>query len=239
MIAFGGGGPLHATDVARILGIRRVIAPVMSGVFSAAGMLSADVEHNFVTPILKLLKASDPAWLRDKASTLIDEGRAVLASEGYRNSDVDLRLAADFRYLGQSSELTIPLRMEDMDDAALPLLVGRFQKQYRATYGYSTDEPVEIANLRLTAVGLGHENRLSFEGSSIDGAAVEGMTGTREVSFERNAGSIAVPLLARRDVDTLRRAGPAVIESYDTTIVVPPDAAFAADGIGNIIIDLQ
>ena len=91
MIAFGGGGPLHATDVARILGIRRVIAPVMSGVFSAAGMLSADVEHNFVAPVLKRLDAAEPAWLRDKAATLMDEGRAVLASEGYRSGAVDLQ----------------------------------------------------------------------------------------------------------------------------------------------------
>jgi N-methylhydantoinase A len=239
MIAFGGGGPLHATDVARILGIRRVIAPVMSGVFSAAGMLSADVEHNFVAPVLKRLDAAEPAWLRDKAATLMDEGRAVLASEGYRSGAVDLRLAADLRYIGQSSELTVHLRAEDLADGALPLLAGRFHEQYRSTYGYSTDEPVEIANLRLTAIGLGHGNRLRFEGSRIDSAAVEGMTGTRKVSFERNTGAIDVPLLARRDVDGAQRSGPAVIESYDTTIVVPPDATFAADAIGNIVIDLQ
>ncbi len=64
------------------------------------------------------------------------------------------------------------------------------------------------------------------------------MTGTRQVSFERGTVPTAVPLLARREVAGVPRSGPAIIESYDTTVVVPPDATFFADAIGNIIIDL-
>src|SRR5690606_39370462 len=61
MIAFGGGGPLHAVDVAKLLGVKRVIAPVMAGVFCSAGMLSADAEHNFVKAVLKPLNSCDKA----------------------------------------------------------------------------------------------------------------------------------------------------------------------------------
>jgi len=106
MIAFGGGGPLHAVDVARLLGVKRVIAPVMAGVFSSAGMLSADAEHNFVKAVLKPLDSCDGAAVEGLVQELREQGLSVLGSEGYGKQSVDLSVNADLRYLGQSSELT-------------------------------------------------------------------------------------------------------------------------------------
>jgi N-methylhydantoinase A len=237
LIAFGGGGPLHATDVAAILGIRRVIAPVMSGVFSAAGMLSADVEHNFVRAVMRRLADCTPAGLRAVGAELEAEGRAVLRAEGYEGAAVTCRLAADLRYHGQSSALTIALPEGDAG-SLIAGLTERFHREYRATYGYNTAEPVEVASLRATVLGLSGK-RLSFEGARIDSLANDGESGTRRVSFERGGGFVDVPLLARSAVDTTERTGPAIIESYDTTIFVPRNGRFRADAIGNIIIDLD
>lgn len=237
MIAFGGGGPLHACDVARILSIRRVIAPVMSGVFSAAGMLAADVEHNFVKVVLRRLDDCSAESLRLRAAELEREGRAVLSSEGYESDRVRMRFAADLRYVGQSSELTIPFEADAIDEGFFSELKERFQQEYLSTYGYSTAEPVELANLRLAAIGIS-DRRLRFDDVRIDAVANEGASGTRSVSFERGRGFSDVPLFSRGSIDATRREGPAIIESYDTTIVVPPDAAFFADPIGNIIIEL-
>jgi N-methylhydantoinase A len=238
MIAFGGGGPLHACDVARILGIRRVFAPVMSGVFSAAGMLTADVEHNFVRVVLRRLESCSLDWLHASLAGLREQGAAVLRSEGYEGARADARFAADLRYLGQSSELTIPFDATAMGADFFDRIAERFQAEYLKTYGYNTGEPVEFANLRLTAIGVS-EKRLRFDGARIDGTANEGATGSRPVSFDRGQGFVETPLLARADVDTTVRLGPAIIESYDTTIVVPPGARFSGDAIGNIMIDLS
>ncbi len=233
MIAFGGGGPLHAVDVARILGIRRVIAPVMSGVFSAAGMLTADVEHNFVRSGVRRLADVDAVWLAQTLDDLAAEGRSVLAEEGYGEQASLMRFAVDLRYVGQSSELTLSLEEAGDVDG----LVERFYEEYRATYGYATDEAVELSALRLTAVG--RTPRLEFRAARVDSAATRGLTGRRMVHFERGKPGVATRLVARGDVGTEEASGPAIIESYDTTIVVPPGAVFHADEIGNIVIDIQ
>jgi N-methylhydantoinase A len=237
IIAFGGGGPLHAVDVARILGVRKVIAPVMSGVFSAAGMLTADVEHNFVRSALKKLAEITPAWVSQRAEALAREGREALAKEGYSGANAELRFAADLRYLGQSSDLTIPFDAADISDDLFLELAERFHAEYRSTYGYATDEAVELAALRLTAVGRS-DQRLSFSGSNVDAVATRGTHGVRQVSFERGAGLVDTPLIARDEVTERPAVGPVVIESYDTTIVVPPGCRYHADAIGNIIIEI-
>lgn len=238
LIAFGGGGPLHAADVARLLGIRRVVAPVLSGVFSAAGMLTADVEHSLLRPVFRRLSDCSVGWLRDEVTALAARGRAVLVAEGYRDEAVELRFGADLRYVGQSSELTIPLNSGALTGDALARLAAGFEEQYRATYGYTTGEALEFANLRLTAVGLS-PHRLRFQEAKVDRAAVAGTTGTRAVAFSREAAPVDVRLLARGDVERRAHPGPAIIESYDTTIVVPPDATFHADEIGNIVLELE
>jgi len=237
IIAFGGGGPLHAVDVARILGVKRVIAPILSGVFSAAGMLTADVEHNFVRAAQHKLSAIDVEWLSAKLDELEAEGRAMLAEEGYADDGIELKFAADLRYVGQSSELTIPLDPTQSLADNLAGLTERFYREYQATYGYSTDEPAELAALRLTAIGKA--DRLAFRNAMVDAAAMRGVSGTRMVHFERGQPAVATKLLSRGDVPEEAQAGPAIIESYDTTIVVPAGATFRADVIGNVIIDID
>lgn len=237
IIAFGGGGPLHAVDVARILGVKRVIAPVMSGVFSAAGMLTADVEHNFVRSALKRLGDVQPEWIAGRIAELAAEGRDMLSQEGYVDADVELRFAVDLRYVGQSSELTIPFDAAQATAAGLAAMGEQFYGEYLATYGYATDEPVEIAALRLTAVG--RASRLDFRSSAVDSAATQGLSGSRMVSFERGKPAVPTRLLARGDVSAEPQSGPAIIESYDTTIVIPPGTIFHADEIGNVVIDID
>ena len=98
LMAFGGGGPLHAVDLAQALGIRRVIISPMSGVFSAAGMLAADVEHSLVRALLRPLDALSKATLQAAAEALQAEGWRELEDEGYHRDAVVLRFAADMRY---------------------------------------------------------------------------------------------------------------------------------------------
>jgi N-methylhydantoinase A len=238
MIAFGGGGPLHAVSVARLLGIRRVIAPIMAGVFCSAGMLSADAEHNFVKAVLRPLADSAPQVLDGVARELGERGYAVLASEGYGREDAGIVLSADLRYLGQSSELTVPLASPGLDADAIGQLARDFHALYHQTFGYSSDEPLELVNLRVSARGRSR-HRLDFGACRVDGAALQAQEGTRAVSFEAGEPPMATRVLARASVGRVPLPGPLVIESYDTTIVVPPRCSVRADAVGNIIIDLE
>ncbi len=238
MIAFGGGGPLHAVSVARLLGIRRVIAPIMAGVFCSAGMLSADAEHNFVKAVLKPLAACTPAELGSIAAALGDKGYSVLASEGYQPEDATIVLAADLRYVGQSSELTVPLASSRFSAEVVEQLVRDFQAMYQQTFGYSSDEPLELVNVRVSARGRS-KHRLDFATCQVDGTALQGEAVARLVSFAANEAPIVTRVVPRAQLSQSPEQGPLVIESYDTTIVVPPHCSARADAVGNIIIDLQ
>jgi Hydantoinase/oxoprolinase len=174
--AFGGGGPLHAVDVGRLLGIRRVLVSPVSGVFSAAGMLAAEAVHEFVRPLLIPLAGVAPDSVREAMTTMAVEGRAALAGEGYDKAAVQLRYAADIRYLGQSSQLTVPMPSGCYDAAAL--LAG-FEKLYFETFGYFAEgESVALVNLRLSAIGKA-ASRLHFERLVLDSRALAGESGER------------------------------------------------------------
>lgn len=237
MIAFGGGGPLHAVDVAKLLGIRRIIAPAMAGVFCSAGMLSADAEHNFLKAVLKPLAQCRVNELTDILASLRSRGLEVLASESYDEAAVDIVAKADLRYVGQSSELTVGIPAGPLGEGTIQALHDAFQKLYSETFGYANDEPLELVNLRISARGLS-SHRLDFGNIKVDASALEGLTGTRDVYFTRGQPARATRLVARSQMGATPMPGPMVIESYDTTIVVPPDAHAWADAIGNVIIEI-
>jgi N-methylhydantoinase A len=237
MIAFGGGGPLHAVDVARLLGVKRVIAPVMAGVFCSAGMLSADAEHCFVKAVLRPLADCDGASVQAAIDALCRQGREVLGSEGYGSHAVDIQVSADLRYLGQSSELTVPLAGAFADAAVQAALARDFNVMYERTFGYSSEEPLELVNVRIFAYGRSAQ-RLDFAKSGVDGSALAGVSGERYVSFDPDTEPCLTRLMPRSEMTAKPLSGPLIIESYDTTIVVPPDARACADAIGNIIIEL-
>lgn len=238
MIAFGGGGPLHAVDVAKILGIKRVIAPVMAGVFCSAGMLSANAEHHFVKALVRPFSECQSSELAQRTSVLQAQGREVLNSEGYEDQHITFTLGMDMRYLGQSGELTVPVPNSDTNLVELSKLARDFRALYETTFGYQSEEPLELVNIRVVAYGKS-PGRLNFSKIHVDSKALLGVSGKRMVSFETGVPSVEATLMSRGEMTQIRKQGPLIIESYDTTIVVPPDASAWADPVGNIVIDIE
>jgi N-methylhydantoinase A len=234
LVAFGGSGPVHAVDVARALEIRRVLVPISPGVFTAVGMLASDLAHHLVRahpgPLATLDRRAASAAIAEMAR----EARAMLASEGYPGDAVALAFAADLRYEGQGSELTVPMPGEALDEAAVAALTDGFRREYAATYGYATDEPLELVNIRLVATGV-RANRLDFR--SLRVTAPPATPGRRPVVFERGAAPVDTPVHPREAIGTLE--GPAIVEAYDSTIVLPPGSLAAVDGGGNLVITVR
>ncbi len=235
LMAFGGGGPLHAVDVARLLGIRRVLISPISGVFSAAGMLAAEAVHEFVRPLLAPLATVAPLAVQNAMESMAADGHAALAGEGYDKTAIQLRFAADMRYLGQSSQLMVQMPDGCYDASALHV---DFEQLYSETFGYIAEgEAVELVNIRLSAIGKA-ASRLDFKRLSLDSHALAGESGERMVSFSRGAPRVATRLVPRIAVEEGPIVGPAIIESYDTTIVVPPRCTARAAGSGCIAIEM-
>ena len=234
LMAFGGGGPLHAVDGARLLGIRRVLISPVAGVFSAAGMLAAEAVHEFVHPLLMPLAQVTAAQLEAARQGLAQGGHAALAHEGYGAETVELRFAADLRYAGQSSQLTVPLT-----DFAVHALHAGFERLYGETFGYiSAGEAVELVNLRLSAIGRA-DGRIDFPSLSLDARALAGAVGERLVSFGRGDAPVPTRLLPRAALANGPVQGPAILERYDTTIIVPPGCTARAAGSGTAVIDME
>ena len=135
----------------------------MSGVFCSVGMLASDVEHNFVRSLLGPLEKLELAAFRAMVDDLRAAGYARLRTDGFPDDRITLTYAADIRYLGQSSELTIPFSPDKGISEGFGLLEAEFQATYHDTFGYTNEEPAELVNLRLAARGI-REQRLAFEG---------------------------------------------------------------------------
>ena len=237
LFAFGGSGPAHAVDVAMLLGISKVIVPVMSGVFSAVGMLGADVEHNLVQNLFRPLDKIEMVEITDTIQDLRHEGALRLYNDGFTKSDFDMRFSADMHYLGQSSELTVGFDPIEIAGKGSESLSTAFHTAYLETYGYQNDEPVELVNIRLSALGI-RQHRVAFtEGNS--GVGAREATGTmREVWFESSRGLVSARIYPRSVVDRGAVTGPAILEAYDTTIVVPPRCVACVDACGSVVIDI-
>ena len=150
LIAFGGSGPVHAAQLARTMGIGRVVVPLVPGLFSAAGLLMTDIEHDFAQTYHAAWADVDGATLQAVYRGLEAQAEATLLHEGLGASEVRWRRSVDLRYRGQSHALTVALEgdgCEPLSDA-----VPAFEREHERTYGHRPrGAPVELANVRLRA----------------------------------------------------------------------------------------
>ena len=234
IVAMGGNGGIHALDVARQLGIKRIVVPVLAGVFSAVGMLASDVSHSSLRTLLIPLSDLSVESLRAVMDELASELTAVLAADGYPSSRIVLDWEADLRHEGQASELTVQFTA---DGGILMSLRERFLAEYLKTYGYRDESPIELVKIRLTANGR-RERRLDFSEIHAEVRPAAPSANRRAISFNRGEPAVSVVVISRANLAQMPTAGPLVIEEFDVTIVVPVDATVHRDKVGNVVIDL-
>ncbi|MGH2459321.1 MAG: hydantoinase/oxoprolinase family protein, partial [Chloroflexota bacterium] len=239
LVGFGGNGPVHAARVAAELGMRQVVIPPWPGLFSAFGLLSADLTHHFSRTILRptgSLRASD---LERFFFELEAEARAAVVHEGYRPDGIAISWAADLRYVGQSYELRLPVAAGRLDTNALADLDERFGAEHERTYGHrAAADPIEVVNLRVTASA--RRSEAPDPGQTRALAHPERPATTRRLAyFGPKVGLVDVPVLGRQQVDSAPLAGPLIVEEYDATTVVPPGGSVRRDDWDNLVIDLE
>ncbi|MSP89249.1 MAG: hydantoinase/oxoprolinase family protein [Alphaproteobacteria bacterium] len=235
LIAIGGSGGAHAADIARLLGIGRIVIPPLAGVFSSVGMLSADVEHNFVHTMLCRLRGIELQSMATTMAGLAEAARARLAGDGYAADRIQLDWYAEVRYEGQASELSIRFAP---GPEAIETLARDFAAEYRRTYGYEDETAPELVKLRLVGRGL-RDRRLDFAAMRTASHGRKTVQTVRLASFARDQAPVQTPILDRAALDEQPRRGPLIVEEFDVTIVVPPDAVARRHPLGSIIIELE
>ena len=155
LVAYGGAGPLHAVQVAREIGIRRVIIPHAPGVFSAFGMLFSDLRYDYVRTWYTRLEDAAFPDMEAVYRSLEDQGRAAIASTSVKPSRIVINRAMDMRYVGQEHAVTVDLPMTVFTKQDRKAIKRHFDDMHLLRYGTSAPgERAEIVSLRSTVTGL-------------------------------------------------------------------------------------
>jgi N-methylhydantoinase A len=238
LVAFGGAGPLHANAIARELAIPEVIIPLSPGVSSALGLLLADIQHDFVRTYIKPLSRVDLDFVNRAFDEFEAVGRDLLEREGVPADNQLFVRELDMRLCGQSFELKVAAPFRPLGREHLTTLEADFHKLHERAYGHSfPGEPVEVVNLRLTARGVMPKPRIKRHRQEA-GPGVpreEPLKGRRPVCFDAAEGYLSTPIYDRYKLPPFARIiGPAVLEEFDSTVVVHPGYEANVDEFGSI-----
>jgi len=237
LVAFGGGGPMHAGRMALDLGIPSVLVPLTPGVHSALGLLMSDVKHDYVRSKLVGLDDLDLNDINHLFAQLIDRAKADLHDEGFHDDEIKIEPYLDLRYAGQGYELTVPCPMPPLKPEDLTLMRQRFDTMHEQNSGHKAEtEPVELVSLRLISLGLVPQAKLS-PGKVTGRKVEEAKTGERKVFFGKEHGTLSTQIYSRDLLEPGHKiGGPAIVEQLDTTTVIQPEQDASVDEYRNIII---
>jgi N-methylhydantoinase A len=234
LFAFGGAGPLHATALARELGIPTVLVPRFPGITSALGCVLADVRHDFVQtinrPVQQVAPEAIDGILRDQAAA----GRDLIEREGVRTTRVDAINEADLLYSGQTHVLRVPISRGRFDPDAV---LRTFAEQYHERFDIELSEMRAIlVNVRTTVIGRREGLDLHMFGG--DGASAQASDIERRPVYF--AGEWLETPVYRREALPIGATfdGPAVVEQLDTTTLIEPGCSLRIDEWGNLAVSV-
>lgn len=219
LIAFGGAGPLHAVALAEELDIPEVVIPPIPGGFSALGLIGTDIRRDYAKTYFAPLGESSPEALSALWDEMIESAKGMLASTGVPENQWSFQRSADLRYARQAYELNIPMEGETVTAQSIEALANGYHERHAQTYGHKNEaETVQIVTLRLTATG--HLPALPIRQKTADGR--DSFKSNRMAWFPKT-GTIETPVLNRdRFAAGSTMKGPVIVESLDSTLVIPP-----------------
>ena len=229
LIVGGGGGAMHAAQLARELGVKDVIVPLYPGLFSAWGMLASEQRRDFVRSRLSLVNETPAATISAIFDELKGEAEAYFAEDGVGVTDLALKMSCDLRYLGQEHAVTIPLASADVP---IEKILHDFHEAHEHTYTFRLPETdVEFVTFRLKAVA--HTPRPEIRELSSDGRSAElARRPDRVVNFG-DAGQHTAAIYERELLPPgFTAPGPLVIEEKTSTTIVLPGQILTVDRFG-------
>ncbi len=241
LIAGGGAGPLHAIDVARELGVPRVVVPLNPGFVSALGILHVDLRHDFLSPILKQPKDTAPGELVAAYDQLLAEAKRVLDAEKIPEDKRVVELSIDARYYGQSPYINLPLDSPPSTADEIEALLQRYETDYKREFGYLLPRDfasIELVNARVVAIGLTEEAKLPV--STETGTLADARVARRPVYFDEVGDFVDTAVFDRTKLTSgVELEGPAIVEQMDSTVVIPQGATGKVDQHLNLVVEVN
>jgi N-methylhydantoinase A len=236
LLAIGGNGGVHAANLAETLRISRIVVPPVAGLFSALGMLFADVEHHLVKAFYRRFDTVTPEDLAAAAAPMIEEARGLLQQEGFPAPRQRIAVYGEMKHVAQSAALAVPIEGPPFGATSLTRARAAFGEAHELTYGYRSDtEPIQFVALKVIGQGVSEVPRVPhrLERDREDRA----VQATRKAYFGREVGWRDTPVIARNALGGKARPGPLIVEEYDTTTVVRPGWSARLDRWNDIIME--
>jgi len=238
LVAFGGAGPLHAVDVAKILNIPEVIVPLYPGINSATGLLTTDLKYDVIKTEFMLSSDLDFATLHQDFYELEEELTRRLLEDGIAEDQITILRSVDCRYIGQGYELRVDFPTGLVDKQSVELVWEEFHKNHESEYGHSFYEnPIEIVNIRVT--GLGSMPKIKKQKVNHPYLLEEALLKTGETIFNINGTlkKVVTKFYQREQIPVgVKFQGPCIVLQKDTTTVIPPNCTAFIEEFGNMII---
>ncbi len=236
LIAFGGGGPIHAAALMRELHVKKVIIPTEPAVFSAWGMLMTDLRRDYIRTQISRTDRADPQHLDAIYGSMQVQARQDLAAERVKPGDIEIQRFADMRYLGQEHTVKVALPPGKITAQTLQKANEYFHALHEQTYTFRLDAPVELVNYHVTAIGRVQKPEIKKLNSS-RGRLEEARKGKRRVNFDE-LGFHEAPIYERSLLPLGVFRGPAVVEEPASTTVIFPDQQFSRNEFGFLLIEM-
>jgi N-methylhydantoinase A len=236
MVAFGGAGGLFATEVADFLDIRTIISPPNPGNLCALGLQVSDVRRDYIRTLVRQQSKANAEEILSAWNELARTGADDIRAEGIPEDKIRIYFSADVRYFGEGHEVPVNIPPALSGVEALAYMWKRFHGVHDETFGfnYEGEQDVELVNLRVQAVGEQHRPRI--ERNEVGGKLAKPF-GRREV-YWRKAGWTSCPLYRRTELTVRQQIdGPAIIEEYGSTVVVPRSWSLVPDEYQNLILE--
>jgi N-methylhydantoinase A len=240
MVVYGGAGPLHASAIAREIGIRKVLIPHAPGYFSAYGMLFSDLRYDYVRSVFRRLDGLSFDEIEAIYKEMEDEGRAAIGASQIQPEELVFERAGDMRYFGQEHAVTVDLAHEFFINKDRAAIKNHFDEVHKVRYGTSAPkELADIVSLRVTVLGRMKKPPRHAVPTGSKAVDAEALRTHKQVYFRSEGQFVSTPVYKR---DLLKSGnefhGPALVEEHASTTVVQPHDTVKVDLYGNLQISI-
>jgi N-methylhydantoinase A len=236
MVAFGGGGSMHAAALARELRVKRILVPTEPAVFSAWGMLMADLRNDYIRTMVVRTDQIEPAELSSIYARMERQAAEQLAAEEVEEDQMVFQRFADMRYMGQEHTVKVPIPGDQLTEKEMPEINERFHQLHDHAYTFRLESPVELVNFHLTALGQVKKPKITRLNKDAARTVEEAYKGDRQVIFDE--GFMTTPTYERDLLPVgATLSGPMIVEEPAATTVVFPDQILTVDEHGFLHIE--
>jgi N-methylhydantoinase A len=238
MVAFGGGGSMHAAALGRELRVKRILVPAEPAVFSAWGMLMSDLRNDYIRTMVVRTDQIEPTELSGIFAEMEKQAAEELAAEKVQEDQMVFQRFADMRYMGQEHTVKVPIPGGQLTGKALTEINERFHQLHDQAYTFRLGSRVELVNFHLTALGLVEKPKITRLNKGGAGTVEEAYKGDRQVIFDE--GFLTTPTYERDLLPVgATLSGPLIIEEPAATTVVFPGQKLSVDEYGFVHIEKE